>query len=108
MSQEQDGNATPFTKSRWRAGESVVYTPDEIAAYLAPVPMPDIVQLCRHIERQNKVGRVFRIDTEFANFMRKSGGRTISILVKITVYDLDGLRDKLLNAGMNSNSELVE
>jgi hypothetical protein len=118
------------------------------------------VQLCRHIERQNTVERVFCIDTEFARFTPKGGEREISIPLEIAVYDLNGevvidtlirydqsieelladaphtgleanfswgvvkriygkdtqtsgmtiddIRDALLNAGMNSNSNLVE
>jgi hypothetical protein len=75
-----------------RAGWGVdVDTPDEMAACLAIVPIPSaIVQLCRHIERQNTVAGAFCIDTEFARFTPKGGERTISIPVEIAVYDLNG------------------
>ena len=63
----------------------------KLAACLATVPIPSaIVQLCRHIERQNTVGRVFCIDTEFASFTPKGGERMISIPVEIAAYDLNG------------------
>lgn len=53
-----------------------VDTPDEMAGCLATVPIPlAMVQLCRHIERQNTVERVFCIDTEFARFTPKGGER---------------------------------
>jgi len=62
-----------------------------MAACLATVPVPStIVQLCRHIERKNTVGRVFCIDTEFARYTPKDGERTISIPLEIAVYDLNG------------------
>ena len=62
-----------------------------MAARLATVPIPSaIVQLYRHIERQNTVGRVFCIDTEFARYTPKDGEKTISIPLEIAVYDLIG------------------
>ena len=75
-----------------RAGWEVdVDTPDEMAACLATVPIPSaIVQLCRHIERQNTVGRVFCIDTEFARYTPKDRERTISIPFEIAVCDFNG------------------
>lgn len=75
-----------------RAGWGVdVDTPDEMAACLSTVPIPStIVQLCRHVERKNTVGRVFCIDTEFARYTPKDGERTISIPLEIAVYDLNG------------------
>lgn len=145
-----------------RAGWGVdVDTPDEMAACLVTIPVPSpIVQLCRHIERQNTVGRVFCIDTAFASYTPKDGERTMSIPLEIVIYDLNGevvidtlirydqsieelsadaprtglgakfswtvvrriygretqtsdmaiddIRDILFNAGMNSNSDLVE
>ncbi|KAH0543380.1 hypothetical protein FGG08_002336 [Glutinoglossum americanum] len=145
-----------------RAGWGVdVNTPDEMAACLATVPIPPtIVQLCRHIEHQNAVERVFCIDTEFVRFTPKDREGEITIPVEIAVYDLNGevvidtlikydqpveellagaphtpseakfswgvaqriygsrsqtsgttiddIRDTLLNAGMNSNSSLIE
>lgn len=62
-----------------------------MVACLGTIPIPSaIAQLCRHIERQNIVGRVFCVDTEFMRYTSKDGTRRTSIPLEVAVYDLSG------------------
>ena len=70
---------------------SLVQTPDEMAACLSAVTVPRCVRrLARQIERLDRVGRVFCVDTEFARIPGKDGRMSKLIPVEIAVYGLDG------------------